>query len=224
MIRKTTNGDISDDEFEAVLKPFLDDYDNFIYSYVMPEIIAYYIANSFNRNSMYSGTFRIGELKELTWKDIDFENKTVSINKQITKQSSRENWRFVPPKTKKSNRVLPLTKVLLNDLKTLKESDKEILFGFNDKFFVVGDIAPASNNRFSDRKNKNCEKAGVKQIRLHDFRHSCASLLIYKGASINMVSKFLGHSKIEETLNTYTHLYSNALSDITNLIDEMNES
>lgn len=57
MIRNTTNGDISNDEFEAVLKPFLDDYDNFIYSYVMPEIIAYYIANSFNRNSMYSGTF-----------------------------------------------------------------------------------------------------------------------------------------------------------------------
>ena len=57
IIRNTINGDISDDEFEAVLKPFLDDYDNFIYSYVMPEIIAYYIANSFNRNSMYSGTF-----------------------------------------------------------------------------------------------------------------------------------------------------------------------
>lgn len=57
MIKKTTNGDISDEEFEAALKPFLDDYDNFIYSYIMPEIIAYYIANSFNRNSMYSGTF-----------------------------------------------------------------------------------------------------------------------------------------------------------------------
>ena len=97
----------------------------------------------------------------------------------------------MPPKTKKSNRVLPLTKILLDDLKTLKESDKEILFGFNGKFFVVGDIAPTSNNRFSDCKNKNCEKALVKQIRLHDFRHSCASLLIYKGASINMVSKFL---------------------------------
>lgn len=57
MIRKTINGDISDDEFEAVLKPFLDDYDYFIYSYVMLEIIVYYIANAFNRNSMYSGTF-----------------------------------------------------------------------------------------------------------------------------------------------------------------------
>lgn len=67
-------------------------------------------------------------------------------------------------------------------------------------------------------------KADVKQIWIHNFRHSCASLLIHKGANINMVSKFLGHSKFEETLNTYTHLYSNALSDITNLIDEMNES
>ena len=57
MIRKNTNGDISDDEFEAICKPFLDDYDNYIYSYVMPEIIAYYIANAFNRNSMYYGTF-----------------------------------------------------------------------------------------------------------------------------------------------------------------------
>lgn len=57
MIRKTTNGDISNEEFEKVLKPFLDDYDDYIYSYIMPEIIAYYIANSYYRNSMYEGTF-----------------------------------------------------------------------------------------------------------------------------------------------------------------------
>ena len=49
---------------------------------------------------LYYCGLRIGELKGLTWKDIDFENKTVSINKQITKQSSHENWRFVPPKKK----------------------------------------------------------------------------------------------------------------------------
>lgn len=47
MIRKTINGDISDEEFEKVLKPFLNDYDDYIYSYIMPEIIAYYIANSY---------------------------------------------------------------------------------------------------------------------------------------------------------------------------------
>lgn len=114
--------------------------------------------------------------------------------------------------------------MLLEDLKKLKESNKEMLVGFNNKFFVVGDIAPASNNRYSDRKNKNCKLAGVKQIRLHDFRQSCASLLIHQNASINVLSTYLGHSKIEETLNTYTHLYSNALTDITSLIDKMNES
>lgn len=78
------------------------------------------------------------------------------------------------------------------------------------------------HNFSTARKNRNCEIAGVKQIRIHDFRHSCASLLIYKGANIITVSKFLGHTKIEETLNTYTHLYKNALTDITALIDDMN--
>ena len=55
MIRTTTTGDISDYVFKAILKSFLDDYDNFIYSYIMPEIIAYYIANY--RGSMYERTF-----------------------------------------------------------------------------------------------------------------------------------------------------------------------
>ena len=57
MIRKTTNGDISDEEFNAILKPFLDNYDEYIESYIMPEVIAYYIANSYYRNAMYEGSF-----------------------------------------------------------------------------------------------------------------------------------------------------------------------
>ena len=57
MIRKNMSGDISDEEFEQVLKPFLEDYDNFVLSYIMPEVIAYYIANSYYRGSMYEGSF-----------------------------------------------------------------------------------------------------------------------------------------------------------------------
>ena len=57
MIRKNTNGDISDEEFKAILKPFIDDYDDFVISYIMPEVIAYYIANSYYRCSMYEGSF-----------------------------------------------------------------------------------------------------------------------------------------------------------------------
>ena len=57
MIRKNTNGDISDEEFKAILKFFIDDYDDFVISYIMPEVIAYYIANSYYRGSMYEGSF-----------------------------------------------------------------------------------------------------------------------------------------------------------------------
>ena len=76
-----------------------------------------------------------------------------------------------------------------------------MLFGFNDSYFVIGDIAPQISSTITARKNRNCEIAGVNQIRIHDFRHSCAFLLIYKGANIITVSKYLGHTKIEESLN-----------------------
>ena len=96
-----------------------------------------------------------------------------------------------------------------------------MLFGFNDPYFVIGDIAPQISSTITARKNRNCEIAGVKQIRIHDFRHSCAFLLIYKGANIITVSKFLGHTKIDETLNTYSHMFKNKLNDIVNTINKL---
>ena len=63
--------------------------------------------------------------------------------------------------------------------------------------------------------------ARVKDIRIHDFRHSCASLLINKGASISLVSKYLGHSNISITLNTYTHMYKSELIEMTNILNNL---
>ena len=57
MIRENVNGDISDEEFEKILKPFSDSYDEYLENYIMPEVIAYYIANSYYRNAMYEGSF-----------------------------------------------------------------------------------------------------------------------------------------------------------------------
>ena len=57
MIRKTNNGDISDEEFNAILKTFLDNYHEYIITYVMPEVIAFYIASSYSRNAMWEATF-----------------------------------------------------------------------------------------------------------------------------------------------------------------------
>ena len=66
------------------------------------------------------------------------------------------------------------------------------------------------------------EKAGVKKIRIHDFRHSSASLLINSGANVTVVAKYLGHSEIEETLNTYSHMFPHALDDVINIINNVN--
>ena len=100
-----------------------------------------------------------------------------------------------------------------------EEVSKE--YGFNDDYFVIGDAFPVASNTITSRKNRNCELAGVPQIRIHDFRHSCASLLVNNGANITVVAKYLGHTKIEETLNTYTHLFNSALNEVVDLIDKL---
>ena len=73
------------------------------------------------------------------------------------------------------------------------------------------------------KKNDNAKKAGVKQIRIHDFRHSWASLLINNGANVTMAAKYLVHAKIEETINTYFNIFQNKLDDVVNTINNLNE-
>ena len=172
---------------------------------------------------LYYCGLRRGELRGLTWKDIDFKNKTLSIKKQITDRSGTvKDFHFSTPKTKSSIRTLPINKMLLEDLKMLKYADSKI-YGFNDNYFVAGDAFPISSNTLADRKNRNCKLAGVPQIRLHDFRHSCASLLINNGANVTLVAKYLGHTKIEETLNTYSHMFSTALDSVVSVIDSLED-
>ena len=65
------------------------------------------------------------------------------------------------------------------------------------------------------------QKANLKQIRIHDFRHSCASLLINSGVSIALVAKYLGHSNISTTLNTYTHMFKTEMEEITKIIENL---
>ena len=69
------------------------------------------------------------------------------------------------------------------------------------------------------RKGEIAQKAGVKEISLHDFRHSCASFLVNNEAPVTMVSQYLGHSNSSETLNTYSHLFKKTSTEIINTIN-----
>lgn len=169
---------------------------------------------------LYFLGLRQGECIALNWGDIDFTNKRIKITKTLTTKIKGKNWLISPPKTKSSIRILPLTENLYNDLIKLYNEHKKYK-DFNKNWFIFGKIKPYAESSVQKNKNKYCELAGVKQIRIHDFRHSCASLLINKGASIALVSKYLGHSNISITLNTYTHMYKSELLEMTNILNNL---
>jgi integrase len=171
--------------------------------------------------TLYYCGLRRGELRGLTWDNINFEDKTLSVVKNVVNENGDSGyWKITTPKTRTSTRTIPMPDILVKDLQSLKDSKKKHI-NFSDKWFVFGDINPLHPDVLRRRKNENAKKAGVKQIRIHDFRHSCASVLINNGANIMIVAKYLGHAKIDETLNTYTHLFKNKMDDVVNLMNKL---
>jgi integrase len=69
---------------------------------------------------------------------------------------------------------------------------------------------------------RGCKLSGVKKIRLHDLRHSHASLLIELGFSPLLIAERLGHEKVETTLNTYSHLYPNKQNQVIEALEKIN--
>ena len=104
----------------------------------------------------------------------------LSVNKQITQLNNRTKFEFTDTKTK-DYRIVPIAKVLLNDLKMFYEQSKKEYCNFNDDFFVASNARPIADSTIYDSRTKLAETANLKSIRLHDFRHSCASLLINNG-------------------------------------------
>ena len=79
-------------------------------------------------------------------------------------------------------------------------------YNFNDNFYIFGGTNPLAPTTIERKKNKYCKIAGVKQIRIHDFRHSHASMLYSGNVNIKYIQERLGHADISTTLNTYVHL------------------
>ena len=169
---------------------------------------------------LYYLGLRQGECTALTWNDINLEKKEVSINKTLTTKLKGQLYTISSPKTANSNRVLPIPLKLIKPLIELKEQAKKRKY-FSEGWFVFGNELPFRETTIQRKKNSYCKAAEVKQIRIHDFRHSCASFLINNGASIVLVSKYLGHSKISVTLDTYTHLYKSELLEVSKIIDTL---
>lgn len=160
---------------------------------------------------------RIGEANALTWKDVDFEANEIRITKTV---HTRQDYLITTPKTKSSIRTLPMPRIVSNALSELH--DYYFAFeGFSPLWACFGGLRALPDSSISKAKSDYARKAGIREIRLHDFRHSCASLLINHGANITLVSKYLGHSDIKMTLNTYSHFYKSKLEELVQAIDNL---
>lgn len=109
------------------------------------------------------------------------------------------------PKTFSSNRIVYINKFIYKGLMKLKQIYIEE-YGMEDyDYYIFGGIKPLAPTTINRYKIKACEKAGIKPIRLHDFRHSHATLLVNKKIPIKVISDRLGHSKTSTTLDVYVH-------------------
>ena len=164
----------------------------------------------------YQG-LRLGEALALTYSDIDLDNRMVKVNKtytsKINKDYKKQSYYITSPKTKNSNRTIPISKKALEAFKTIQEYymdyDK-----FKKTWFVFGGPYPMSETTITVKKDKAFEKCGIERITLHQFRHSCASYLFDNGVDPVKVQHFLGHSKLSTTMDIYVHLKQDKLNDI----------
>lgn len=172
---------------------------------------------------LYYCGLRRSKARGLQWKHIDFKNKLLTVSQQVLNPSNSNastEWYISSTKAETSNRTIPIATTLLNDLAELKKSNERIA-KFKQTWFVLGDDVPMATGRMYFYRDKYAEKAGVRRIRLHDFRHSCASALISGSAPITAVSNFLGHSETTETLETYTHMFKKDLANIPKFFDTL---
>ena len=159
--------------------------------------------------TLYWTGMRMGELLALNPKDVDLEKKTISITKSYQRLGKKDV--ITPPKTPKSKRVITIPEFLVADIKDYMDSLYDLQE--DDRLF------PITKYYLEHEMQRGIKESGVKRIRVHDLRHSHASMLIELGFSPLEIANRLGHEKVETTLNTYAHLYPNKQTKLAERLD-----
>lgn len=169
------------------------------------------------------------EILGLTWNAIDFKNKSITIRKTVGRGKYDGVTQFLIkdiPKNKSSYRTLPMFDFIADLLKKYKEKYKlnEKIFGntyitdYKD-FICLMDNGELVKPDYVDRTfSRILKENGFRHIRLHDLRHSCATLLLRNGVPLPEIQKSLGHSNIITT-QRYSHLDQNDKSIPANMIE-----
>ena len=167
---------------------------------------------------------RRGEIMGLRWKDIDFDEDTVSIrNTRVRVDKEIEK----APKSSSSLRTFPLMPLVKTHLEAVKaEQDKnKILFGnmYSECEYICRwpDGKEMDLSYLNPALTRLLKENGMRHFRLHDLRHSTASYLNKLGFSPKEIQVWLGHSDIKTTLNIYTHIDVGMKQNMATKIDEV---
>lgn len=152
---------------------------------------------------------RTGELIGLKWSDIDFEHRTMKIERSMEYRYKVGEWRIGPPKSHSGYRTIPLTDeaiCILKDQKTKNQSIKLIPMQWIDTVFLCRKGTPIKNSAYDSALFTHCDRAGIHRFSMHVLRHTFATRCIEGGMKPKTLQKILGHSNIGITMNLYVHI------------------
>ena len=179
-------GNMGSEEHKEMLFWTKEEYKKFSFE-MMDKPVSFYAFEM-----LYWCGIREGELLALTAADFDFEKETVRINKSYQRLHGED---VLPPKTKKSNRIIKMPKFLCEEM----QEYLQMLYGLKKKerIFTV------TKSYLHHEMDRGAKAAGVKRIRIHDLRHSHISLLIDMGFSAVAIADRVGHESIDITYQYY---------------------
>ena len=169
---------------------------------------------------------REGELLALKWEDVELEDAVLRVRRTTTREGNR--FTLGLPKTERSRRSVELTERAVGTLRAhlsrqLEEMERmDSLYRPGGLVFAneAGGIINRSNLR--NRSFKPLLKgAGLPDIRFHDLRHTCATLLLSRNVNPKIVSEMLGHSSIAITLDTYSHVLPTMQQSAVRALEEV---
>ena len=169
----------------------------------------------------FRGGLRLGELLALQWGDLDWNSKFIRVSKSF------KRGRITPTKTGKARRV-DMSDQLCDALKAFQTQRKRDALqrgvAVNPFLFFEQNGQPLSQNTVRNVFKRILTKAGMREIRIHDMRHTFASLLLSDGQSPVYVKEQLGHSSIQMTVDIYGHLIPSSNREAVNRLDETQPS
>ncbi len=172
---------------------------------------------------------RRSEVLGLKWSSIDFEKNIITIKHKVVQRNAKKNRSILlkdKTKNKSSYRSLPLLPIIADVLKKYKKKIQEnkkmcgnsYITDYED-YICVDTMGKLFRPEYvTDHFRLLLKNNGLRHIRFHDLRHSCASLLLSKGVPMKAIQEWLGHSTYSTTANFYTHLEDNYKTESANVL------